>query len=165
MCVLHPDVIAHRSPVLPATHRTKIVESLRTCGGSCQRSATRDKSQMSGQLRKRIRRPGSIPRQFKNFSILIVGVMILPSQHTVVWCKLHHVHLVSSKFLIHHQVEVITSDFDLFRSSGNPGSSPGTTYFLPSSANEGQVRIQAAHDFCFSGAVDRGKNVENNSRQ
>ena len=25
-------------------------------------------------------------------------------------------------------VEVITSDFDTFRSSGNPGSSPGTTF-------------------------------------
>ncbi len=49
---------------------------------------------------------------------------------TVVWCKFNSIsqHNACSN---PSQVEVITSDFDFIRSSGNPGSSPGTTYFLP----------------------------------
>ena len=42
-----------------------------------------------------------------------------------------------------HQVEVITSDFDWFRNSGNPGSSPGTTYFCRS------VHLEDADDDPF----------------
>jgi hypothetical protein len=59
------------------------------------------------------------------------------------------------------QVEVITSDFDFIRSSGNPGSSPGTTFFCCGRGLKllGWIGLRGAYVFVAKG-LGEPKKVE-----